>query len=72
MRYFRTLNVARADALEFEKQQHYVLARSAPSHRSAPINIPEDTRRVDDFYYKSPTEHTPEEYDESCLFEMEL
>lgn len=71
MKYFRTLKVV--------PPLIGTIAHSAPTHkgssmslRSNPIAIPEKTRRVDDFFYKSPAESSFKAPDDPALFDLEL
>jgi hypothetical protein len=76
MKYLTSLKVVRPSGQASERM---MLSQSVPdsrfaalSLRSAPIAIPERTRRVDDFFYKSPTDDAMDQQDEQCQFILEL
>jgi hypothetical protein len=67
MKYFTSLKVV-----------PNAVAHSAPVikfpvvSRSAPIAIPEKTRRAEDFFYKSPVDDALDQQDDACQFALEL
>jgi hypothetical protein len=74
MKYFRSLKVVPPSS-----GTQMPLAQSAPvikfspqTSRSAPIAIPERTRRADDFFYKSPVDDTQDQPEDACQFALEL
>jgi hypothetical protein len=76
MKYLTSLKVVRPTG---QTERSMMVSQSVPdtkfnlsSLRSQPIAIPEKTRRVDDFFYKSPADDAMDAQDELCQFVLEL
>jgi len=76
MKYLTSLKVVRPIGPSSERP--VTVSQSVPdkfhpnSLRSQPIDIPEKTRRVDDFMYKSPADDTMDQADDYCQFVLEF
>eukprot|EP00475_Leptophrys_vorax_P043587 TRINITY_DN843_c0_g1_i2.p1 TRINITY_DN843_c0_g1~~TRINITY_DN843_c0_g1_i2.p1 ORF type:complete len:217 (-),score=51.63 TRINITY_DN843_c0_g1_i2:1149-1799(-) len=78
MKYLTSLKVVRPSGHSSDRPS-VTVSQSVPdgrftlsSLRSEPIAIPEKTRRVDDFFYKSPADDATDQQDENCQFDLEL